>query len=257
MKPILVLLFFSTFLDGFAQTKPPGLVYSCEIKTATGSVYEIYNHTGKQILGKPVDWAYSNTWSWIFVLDRKTELVTAYDYHGSYLGIDSVESTQSTYFNGNRVGLKRNGKWGFYNKQGKLTIPHQYDEISHFHNQMAAVKTGGRIFMIDTNGVKIATPYDPSNESYSFDDTDIALGMGGDFYFPEYKKINENGKLGLLEVKTNRILIPAEYDYLTEPKPDFKVITAGKKGRYGLVEFGGRIMIPIQYESVILLNAYF
>lgn len=257
MKLLIAVISFLAATSVCSQSQPPGLVYSCETKNNNGSSYEIFNSDGKQILATPVHWAYSNSWSWIIVIDKQTELRTIYDYYGKDLGIDSVQETQSTYFNGNRAGIKRNGKWGFYNRQGKLSIPHQFDEISHFHKNMAAVKTGGQVFMIDTNGTRINTPYDPSNQDYSFDDSDIAIGMGGDFYFPDYKKINENGKLGLLDIKSNKILVPAEYDYLTEPKPHFKVITAGKNGKFGLVEYGGRILIPLKYESVILLNAYF
>ena len=31
-------------------------------------------------------------------------------------------------FNRDAIGVKRNGKWGMINKQGKLVVPHKYDE---------------------------------------------------------------------------------------------------------------------------------
>lgn len=257
MKQTFTTLLVLIFLAAFSQNEPPGLIYSCEKKVNNVTHYEIFNSSGQKIITHTVDWAYSNTWTWLFVMDNKTKLTTAYNYFGQELGIDSVEESQSTYLNINRVGLKRNGKWGFYDKQGKLRISHIYDKISHFNNNLAAVKLGKEVFMIDTNGVKVTAPYDPANNDYSFDDMDIAIGMGGDFYHKDFKKIIENGKVGLLDVVNNRIIIPVEYDKLVDIRDKFKIITGGKNGKYGLLAFGGQVIIPLEYESVFVLNDYF
>lgn len=257
MKQILLFLALPSFVATLSHAQPPGLIYSCEKKVKGISRYDIYNSSGQKILQHSVDWAYSNTWSWLFVVDKKNRLIKIYSYDGKEMGIDSIESSQSTYSNLNRVGLKRNGKWGFYDKQGRLKIPHLYDEVSHFKDNKAAVKAGNDIFMIDTNGVKTNLPYYAADGKYSFEDMDIAIGMGGDFYSREIKKITENGKVGLLDVASNKIIIPAEYDNLVDLKTKFKVITGGKNGKYGLIAFGGQIIIPLEYESVFVLNDYF
>lgn len=233
------------------------MIYSCQ-KTINGvKHYEIYNSSGKKIIDHDVDWAYSNTWSWLFVKHSKSKLFKVYDYYGKDLGMDSIESSQSVYLRLNRAGLQRNGKWGFYDKQGKLRIPHQYDEISHFKNNIAAVKKGNEIFMIDTNGARSAVVYNPSDDDYSFEDGDIAIGMGADFFHSQFKKINENGKVGLLDVSSNQVIIPVEYDRLMDLKAPFKLISAGKNGKYGVLTFGGGVVIPVEYESVFVLNDYF
>ncbi len=257
MKQTFTTLFLLTVFAGLSQKQPPGLIYCCKKKTNGNTQYDIFNSSGQKIIQHSVDWAYSNTWSWLFITDTKTKLKTIFNYYGQELGIDSIEESQSTYLNLNRVGLKRKGKWGFYNKQGKLIISHLYDDISHFKNNIAAVKMGTEIFMVDTNGVRLATPYNPSNNNYSFDDHDIAIGMGGDFHYPDFKKISENGKVGLFDVKNNTIIIPVEYDKLVDIKDKFKIITGGKNGKYGLIAFGGQIIIPLEYESVFVLNNYF
>jgi hypothetical protein len=240
-----------------SQTEPPGLIYSCEKKVNGNSQYEIYNSSGQKILTSDVDWAYSNTWSWIFVVNKQTKLITVYNYYGTSLGIDSIQDTQSTYSNLNRTGIKRNDKWGFYDKQGKLKIPHVFDQISHFKEDRAVVRVGTDIFIIDTNGIRLNLKYNPADKNYSFGDEDIAIGMGADFYYKEFKKITENGKVGLLDVVNNKILIPAEYDRLVDIKDKFRLITAGKNGRYGLLSFSGQTIIPFDYESVFVLNDYF
>jgi len=257
MKQIIFVTLLLLSFSSYSQLEPPGLIYSCEKKVNDVVRYDIYNSSGQKIIPQSVDWAYSNTWTWLFVRDSKTSLTTVYNYYGKQLGIDSIESSQSTYLNLNRVGLKRNGKWGFYDKQGKLQVPHLYDEISHFSNNKAAVKLGGDIFMIDTNGVKIESPYNPADQDYSFDDMDIAIGMGGDFSHPDFKKVSRSGKVGLLDVKSNKMIVPVKYDDLVGLKEQFKVITGGRNGKYGLVAFGGRIIIPLEYVSVFVLNDYF
>ncbi len=257
-QTFMILLLLTVFFEAaFSQNQPPGLIYSCEKKVDGVTRYDIFNSSGQKIISQSVDWAYSNTWTWLFVMDTKTKLRTVYNYYGQQLGIDSIEGSQSTYLNLNRIGLKRNGKWGFYDKFGKLKISHLYDEISHFKNNLAAVKLGKEIYMIDTNGVKVATNYTSSNNDYSFDDMDIAIGMGGDFYYKDFKKVNENGKVGLLDVVNNKIIIPVEYDKLVDIKDKFKTITGGKNGKYGLIAFGGKIIIPLEYESIFVLNDYF
>jgi hypothetical protein len=257
MKQIFTALLLLTMPAVFSQKQPPGLIYSCEKKINGKSEFDIFNSSGQKIFNHSVDWAYSNTWTWLFVMNNKTKLATVYNYYGHELGIDSVEESQSAYLNLNRVGIKRNGKWGFYDKSGKLKIAHLYDEISHFKNNMAAVKLAKDIFMVDTNGIKLAAPYNGQDKDYSFNDADIAIGMGGDFSDPDFKKISENGKVGLLDVKNNKMIIPAAYDKLVDIKDKFKIITGGKNEKYGLIAFGGRVIIPLEYASVFVLNDYF
>ncbi len=216
-----------------------------------------FNSSGQKIISQSLDWAYSNTWSWIFVVNQKTKLMTAFDYFGHQLSIDSIENSRSPYFSSNRIGLKRNGKWGFYDKQGKLKIAHLYEKISNFKNNIAGVKAGSEIYMIDTNGVKVSATYDATKRDYSFNETSILLGMGGEFYNEDFKKVSENGKVGLLDVIKNKVIIPIEYDVLIDIKENFKIITGGKNGKYGLIAFGGQIIIPIEFESVFILNNYF
>lgn len=257
MKKAFLTIFLLTSLLGYSQDQPPGLIYSCKKEVDGKAQYDIFNSSGQKIIAKSVDWAYSNAWSWVFVLDNSNRLVTVYSYSGQQLEIDSIQETQSCYLSFNRVGLKRNGKWGFYDQQGKLRIPHLYDEISHFNNNIAAVKLGDQIYMIDTNGIRVAIPYDSSNAEYTFSDMDIAIGMGGDFSHPRFKKISQNGKVGLLDVRKNKIIIPVEFDDLIGIKDRFNRITGEKNGKYGIVDFSGQIIIPLEYESVFVLNDYF
>ena len=255
-KFLLVSFFLLTASFARAQHDPPTMIY-CAEKIENGQTLRyVFNATGKNIFNKPVDRAYSNTWSWIFVKDDKSKLITAFDYDGKPFGIGSIQETQSTYLNLNRVGIKKNNKWGFYDKAGKLKIAHQFDAISHFDAEtgMALVKKGKDSYMIDSNGIKLDVVYD--SKDYSFEDMDIAIGMGGDFYNPGFIKIKEGTKTGLAD-KSGKILVPAEYDRLFDLKEKFRLISVALDGKHGVVSFGGKIIIPIEYKSVYVLNDYF
>ncbi|MBS1743665.1 MAG: hypothetical protein JST81_11580 [Bacteroidetes bacterium] len=39
-------------------------------------------------------------------------------------------------------------------------------------------------------------------------------------------------------------------------KENFKQVTLKKKGHYGVVSFSGKIIVPVLYESVVVLNDY-
>jgi WG containing repeat len=249
----LLLLLITTGVK--AQKEPPGLIYAGE-QLVNGKIsYELFDHRGKKIFPNPVDRAYSNAWSWIMVVNNNTQLKTGYDFYGKPLGVDSIEETKSVYANVNRLAAKRKGKWGFYNRQGQLRIPHQFDSVSCFYEYVAAVKKDGQAYLVDTTGKRLDMPYHPKNQRYNFGDEDIATGMFG-FYNPNYTIVKKEQKKGLTD-KQNNILIPVEYDELYSLKEKLNLVTVKKNGKYGLVAFGGKIIIPVQYQRLMVLNDYF
>jgi hypothetical protein len=256
LRKCLLYLFFSLTISNLStRAQKPSPIYSAEKMENGKSQYNIYDYQGKKLFSKAVDWAYSNTWSWIFVLNKNSKLIKAYDSKGNYFGIDSIQETQSTYSNLNRTGIKKYNKWGFYDRTGKMKIAHDYDEISHFKNDKAAVKVGNSIYMIDTNGVRLLEAY-KDDKNYGFEDSDIALGMGGDFYNFQHKKVEQNKKIGLSD-KQGTLVIPAIYDYLFDIKEEFELISARIGDMNGVLHFDNKVIIPIEYKSVFILNDYF
>ena len=254
MSKILVLLsLFNFSLSGsYGQEYAQGIIYSAEVKINEESKYEIFSETGQKILNNKVDWAYSNAWDWLFVVNTKNKLKDVFNIKGIKFPIDSIESTKSVYTNLNRIALKKNGKWGFYDKSGSIKIKHTYSEVSNFKDDIAAVKINDEIFFIDTNGIKVHNPYNASE--YNFSDFDIDLGMYG-FSSPNYTLIEKGSKKGLSDAK-GKVLIPAEYDEILSLKEHFKQVTVKKDGKYGVVSFEGKVLIPIIYEKIIVLNDY-
>ena len=235
-----------------AQDYAQGIIYSAEVKINGESKYELYSETGQKLFDNKVDWAYSNAWDWIFIINRKNDLRDVYNMKGIKLPIDSIESSKSVYTDLNRIALKKNGKWGFYDKSGNLKIKHTYSEVSNFKNDVAAVKINEEIFFIDSNGIKVDKKYNP--DEYNFSDFDIDLGMY-DFSSPNYKVIKNGSKKGLSDAK-GKVLVPAEYDEILSLKEHFQQVTVKINGKYGIVSFSGKVLIPIIYEKVIVLNDY-
>lgn len=72
---------------------------------------------------------------------------------------------------GYKMGLasvKKNGKWGFIDKRGKLIIPFKYDDSRDFEEDgMAFIQLGNLWASIDTKG-NILTPYSDVDQAYKY-----------------------------------------------------------------------------------------
>lgn len=53
------------------------------------------------------------------------------------------------------VAVKKAGKWGFINKEGKNVIPCQYDKVASFREGLVAVVKNGKSGYINTKGKEI------------------------------------------------------------------------------------------------------
>ena len=55
-------------------------------------------------------------------------------------------------FHNGFAAVKRNGKWGFVNKQGKEAVPCKYDYVGSFSDGFAKVKLNGKLGKVNTRG---------------------------------------------------------------------------------------------------------
>ena len=93
------------------------------------------------------------------------------------------------------AAIKRNGKWGFIDKTGKLVIPCVYDAVDEFHDGLARVNKDGKLGFIDKTGkVVIPLEYD-------------AIGI----FHEGLASVKNNGKYGFIDT-TGKVVIPFEYD---------------------------------------------
>ena len=93
------------------------------------------------------------------------------------------------------AAIKRNGKWGFIDKTGKLVIPCVYDAVDEFHDGLARVNKDGKLGFIDKTGKEVI----PFEYDYV---CDFHEGLAG---------ARKNGKYGFID-KTGKEVIPFEYN---------------------------------------------
>jgi len=74
-----------------------------------------------------------------------------------------------TFFKGGRAAAKLNGKFGFINKDGEFFKKPKYDSIGYFNNERANVIERGKRFTIDRNGKKLKEGIIISTEGNPFE----------------------------------------------------------------------------------------
>lgn len=246
MRIIFILFIMLSVFGAKAQTL---YFYSAQkIDTAQKKSYTLYSKKGLRITDTEYDWISTNYWGWIF--GWKDKLIKAYDSTGKYLGIDSIEEIHHIWGQTEFIPLKRNGYWGFYSKEGVLKIKHQYDDVTLFENGKAAVILNGKYYFIDTGGNILEEKYVESAD-YEFVNLSTAVGLTTFENWPQ-EIFKKEGKVGLIEKATGKVLIDAQYDGIYNITSENVVVRKGKK--FGVVNFLGEVVIPVEYDMIYLLD---
>lgn len=130
--------------------------------------------------------------------------------------------------------LKKDGKYGVINMEGKLLLPCIYD-IAYIDKQnYIKVKLRGKEGLFNINAKEIIPCiYD-----------EIMMSMLEE---RNYCDVKQNGKKGLYHIKRNKELLPCIFDYISyDEKIDcFKV---EQNNKYGLYSIDGKEIIPCKYD---------
>lgn len=244
--PIVLLLFQLKALDLFAQKNH---YYSVEKTVAPGQkAYTLYNQKGVQIIPHQHDWISVNNWKWIFVFDHHTAIV--YDSLGKSLGIEGIEEIHHVWLTSDLIPLRKKGLWGYYTKKGTLKIPHLYQQAALFDHGQAAVQLDGKYCYIDASGNVLDKTFTGSPDEI-FMILETALGLSLFSNYPQ-ELVHENGKFGLRDKRSGKMLIKCAYDGLYNITD--QAVIAEKDGRYGVINFKGKIILPIEHEMIYLLD---
>lgn len=171
------------------------------------------------------------------------------------------------------VDVKQNGKVGLIDKTGKVVVPLQYDYIGNYHNGLFSVRNLQEKYgFIDSSG-NVIIPFE-------YDGVDISWFNNG------LASVKKGNKYGAIDVK-NKIVIPFEFEMLHDfsmgvsiAKKNNQIILVDKTGKeikvpginnyediriadenklivthsstskQGIIDFQGKIIIPLQYKSV-------
>lgn len=131
--------------------------------------------------------------------------------------------------------IKRNGRYGFVDDQGRLRIPNRYEEAQPFRHGLAAIKIRSKWGFIDKeDNITVQPVYDEA--------TLLHAGL---------IRVKQNGKYGLIN-HSGDIIIPVRYDKLTLLKNNRVLLR--DKGLEGLANNRGDVLLFPKYDSVLDLD---
>lgn len=165
-------------------------------------------------------------------------------------------------------GIRRNGKYGFIDNEGRLRIANRYEDISYFKDGLAAVKILGKWGFINAQDKIVINPsYDWVSEFSS----GIAIARRG-----KYGLLNQQGEIvlenrydsikllhtanflifndglvGLASMKGD-VLIDPKFDALQDIENGYLVVSRG--GKYGVLKEYGLSAIPMVYDQIVYLQ---
>lgn len=158
-------------------------------------------------------------------------------------------------------------KIALFSEEGKAITPFGIDSISSFHNSLAVIYQDLNQGVIDREGeIKIEPRYrevridpdgsvssrlpnewkvlDGENHEVRKMEADGLAPMGGNLY-----RISKSNLYGVVDEEFNKVL-PVEYSYIGQLQG--KTIIAAKKGKFGIQRLNGSLLLPFQYDSIIL-----
>lgn len=131
----------------------------------------------------------------------------------------------------NRCMVKKGKKWGMLTLDGITIIPIAYSRIHIMENKQFMVQKGTKWGVLDDKGRQLLAPiYD-------------------EFDFRPEKKIffvNKKGLWGIVSLRDGVVLQPKYEELFALPNRKFLV---KQKGKWGVVAAGGRVLVPIEYDS--------
>ncbi|MFH2095025.1 MAG: WG repeat-containing protein, partial [Bacteroidota bacterium] len=152
------------------------------------------------------------------------------DGEGNY-GEGSASFEESFRFYNDLALVKKNGLWGFINREGKPVIDYQFELASQFgHTGCSKVRKNGKWGFILHDGTYLA-------EAIYEDAGDFSLGLAN---------VKLNGLWGYLDTKGKTII---EHIYQEATAFSNEGALVKKEGKYGFIDMNGREIIPFIYDD--------
>lgn len=135
-------------------------------------------------------------------------------------------------------GIKKNGRYGFVDDQGRLRIANRYEDIKPFQETLSGVKILGKWGFINHQEKLVIQPV---YEETSLFENGIAIVMQKDLY-------------GLIDTQ-GKVVLPVRYASITRlPSKRFMIENEGLKG---VADFDGRMIVAPKYDKVTdISNGY-
>lgn len=126
--------------------------------------------------------------------------------------------------------VKKAGKFGYVNEQGKITVPLIYDDAMAFSENSGAVSIGGKWGFVDRNGNEFVKPQ--YTDVYSFHEGLAVVGQGDDYGFID---------------STGKISIPMRFTHAGSFSDGLAPV-CNKKGLWGYINKDGKEVIAFRFN---------
>lgn len=151
------------------------------------------------------------------------------DYSLEKLAAVVVECDEVRNFHDGLAAIRKDNKWGYLDKEGKLVISYTFDEANDFCEGYAILQKGDKWGFIDKTGKEvIPCVYDMVEDFHE----GLALVM-------------KDGKYGYID-KTNKQVIPRKYDAGKNFSEGLAAVLKGDK--WGYIDKKGKEVISCVYE---------
>ncbi|MCB6182918.1 SEL1-like repeat protein [Leeia sp. TBRC 13508] len=136
------------------------------------------------------------------------------------------------------TGYRQGLHWGLLHRSGRVVTPAEFDVYEGIHGGIAIVQVAGRFGLLELDGQWLATPQ--FDDAYGFDE-----GLA---------PVSLNGKWGMLG-RDGKVVIPIELDdlhsaSLLKDEQASGVRLLAKQGGWGLMDEGGRWVLPPVYDAI-------
>ena len=193
------------------------------------------------------------------VLDAKGKIILPLIYDGFM-----------HYQAGGSFSIAQNGKWGRIDTFFRQTLPFKYNNPVYGNRFSEKEKIG----YLNEKGEEILPPLydaiDPEgdylrvkqNELYGLTDKQGKIIL--DLAYWQMHSVNKKGticrvlkdkKWGLIDVLENKLILPLEYEQITDFLNGYAVIK--KDDKCGVIDSFGKIILPIQYEGIEVVEKGF
>lgn len=141
---------------------------------------------------------------------------------------DELENYTSSW---NGAKAKINNKWGYVDEEGHTLVPIDYDYVSLDSNGMIMVKKDGKYgFYNPKNNLVISTEFD---QAYSFRTNET--------------EVKKHETWGVINTKGEMVL-PFVYESVSVDAPN--VYRVKQNGLWGIIDKEGKILFPFKYEDL-------
>jgi hypothetical protein len=146
------------------------------------------------------------------------------------------------------LSVQKNGKKGliYIKKEDndsptkiREILPYEYDEITYDNNkkEVIAIQAGKKYFFSTNDSIF----------PYEYEEIEKTYFRGR---YDTHRIAKKNGKWGIIEWETEKVIIPFEYDKLEIRFYQDEFIFARKNGKHGIISLENKVLVPFEFDFV-------